>query len=132
MTPFRWSIRVRFVDTDASGRIHYTAMFRYFEAAEFELLRSLGISYQEFADCSFPRVHVDCDYKGPTKVDDLLTVAVTVAARGRSSFSYEFAASGEDGSEVARGKITVVCVSRETRKSHPLPQALLTAFERAS
>ena len=32
--PFRFETRIRFIDTDASGRIHYTAMFRYFESAE--------------------------------------------------------------------------------------------------
>ena len=35
-----WPSRIRFVDTAASGRIHYTAIFRHFETAEFEFMRS--------------------------------------------------------------------------------------------
>ncbi len=39
--PFRFKTRIRFIDTDTSGRIHYTAMFRYFESAEIEFMRTL-------------------------------------------------------------------------------------------
>jgi acyl-CoA thioesterase FadM len=44
--PFTLQTRVGFIDTDASGRIHNTAMFRYFEAAETEFMRRLGIEYK--------------------------------------------------------------------------------------
>ena len=43
--PFSWRTRIRFIDTDASQRIHYTALFRHFEAAEEEFLRSFGQSF---------------------------------------------------------------------------------------
>ena len=36
------SIRVPFHDVDSTGRIHFTAMFRYMEIAEHELRRSIG------------------------------------------------------------------------------------------
>jgi hypothetical protein len=35
--------RVAWVDTDAAGRIHFTAAFRWAEMAETALLRSLGL-----------------------------------------------------------------------------------------
>ena len=125
---FDWKLRVRFVDTDASGRIHYTAMLRFFEAAEFEFLRSLGVSYSGFREVAFPRVHVECDYKSVTTVDDLLSIRVSVAMGGRSSFTYSFAAAKEGGGDVAAGKITVVCILKETGKPHPVPEVLLRAF----
>ena len=56
--PFVFQTRIRFIDTDASGRIHYTAMFRYFESAEIEFLRTLGINYDPKRPINFPRVHV--------------------------------------------------------------------------
>jgi YbgC/YbaW family acyl-CoA thioester hydrolase len=126
---FTWDLRVRFVDTDASGRIHYTAMFRYFEAAEFEFLRRAGVSYNDFPDHGFPRVHVDCDYKGATQNDDMLTIAVTVAHLGNSSFTYAFQATAAgDGREIAEGKITVVCLSKATGKPVTVPEALRGAL----
>ena len=42
MPKFTHRVRVAFPDTDASGRIHFTAMLRYFESAEIEFLRSFG------------------------------------------------------------------------------------------
>ena len=118
--PFNWPVRVRFVDTDASGRIHYTAMLRFFEAAEFEFLRHIGITYDDMPDCGFPRVHVECDYKSIARHEDLLTITVAVEQVGNSSFTYEFHATcGER--EIAQGKITVVCLAAETMKARALP-----------
>lgn len=125
---FTWDLRIRFVDTDASGRIHYTAMFRYFEAAEFEFLRCQGVAYQDFSSHSFPRVHVECDYKGATQYDDLLTIGVTVAHVGNSSFTYAFAAKSVDGRDIASGKITVVCLSKATGKPAAIPDAFRKAL----
>ena len=124
---FKWEVRIRFVDTDASGRIHYTAMLRYFEAAEFEFLRSRGVSYHGFPDFGFPRVHVECDYMGATKCDDLLSIGVEVARVGTSSFTYAFEATGA-GRALAKGKITVVCLARETGRPVALPEAFRHAL----
>lgn len=126
---FTWDVRIRFVDTDASGRIHYTAMFRYFEAAEFEFLRSLGATYEDFPDCGFPRVHVECDYISVTKCDDLLTIEVDLAQLGNSSFAYTFKAL--NGTRlVAEGAITVVCLGKSTGRPVGLPEALRAVLDR--
>lgn len=125
---FEYELRIRFVDTDASGRIHYTAMFRYFEAAEFEFLRSRGVAYQEFGEHSFPRVHVECDYKGATKYDDLLKICVEVARVGTSSFTFAFQATAFDGRHVATGSITVVCLAKATGKPVAIPEAFRQAL----
>ncbi len=118
---FVWQSRVRFVDTDASQRIHYTAMLRHFEAAEFEFLRAMGIAYGEVGrdELAYPRVRVECDYLGPVRFDDLLDIAVTVERVGDTSFTLAFEAAIA-GRPAAKGRIVVVCMSRATQKSHPL------------
>src|ERR1700760_2782755 len=87
---FRFQTRIRFIDTDASGRIHYTAMFRYFESAEIEFLRTLGVSYSMSKGFTFPRVHVECDFKLALTHDDLIDIDLAVAKVGRSSIRFEF------------------------------------------
>ena len=68
-------IRVSFADVDSSQRIHFTAMFRYFEVAEHELMRSIGQPYATMLFASaFPRVHLECDFRGAVQYDDLLDV----------------------------------------------------------
>jgi acyl-CoA thioesterase FadM len=60
--PFRFQTCIRFIDADASGRIHFTAIFRYFESAEVEFLRTLGVTYDACHSYNPPRVHVECDF----------------------------------------------------------------------
>ena len=128
--PFVWPVRVRFVDTDASGRIHFTAMLRHFEAAEIEFLRSLGLDSREAA-VSFPRVHVECTYTAMVRFDDLLEVSVRVERVGNSSYKLAFEARVEDR-PVARGAVTAVCVDIKTGRSRPLPPQLTGALQATS
>ena len=74
---FRWTVRILFIDTDASGRIHYTALLRYFEAAEIELFREAG-AMADRAHVGFPRVHIECDYRSAMLLDDEIVIEVTV------------------------------------------------------
>src|SRR5689334_8591786 len=101
--PFRFQTRIRFIDTDASGRIHYTAMFRYFESAEIEFMRTLGVVYLE-RDFSLPRVHAECDFSLPLQHDDLIDIKVCLANIGRSSVRMEFR-TFRDGELAAKGVI---------------------------
>ncbi len=125
--PFAWRSRIRFVDTDASGRIHYTALFRHFETAEEEFMRSLGFAYDTHdpRQLSYPRVHVEADYLSALKHDDPVYITVGVAKFGTSSYTLEFNLYLEETSEVAAsGLITVVCMSKKSQKAHPLPEEL--------
>ncbi len=122
---FLWPHRVRFSDTDASGRIHYTAMLRFFEAAEVEFLRTLGILYTDIQDgeTSYPRVRIECNYTGAVRDDDVVEIAVAVERVGKSSFTLAFDAR-VGGRQAAEGRITVVCMNVATQASRPLPENL--------
>jgi acyl-CoA thioester hydrolase len=127
--PFHYGTRVRFVDTDASLRIHFTAILRHFEAAEQEFLRSLELVFEDLhtAGVGFPRVHVECDYTGAVRYDDWLEIAVTVDRLGRTSYTLAYAATVE-GKPVAHGRITVVALDLITQKATPLPELLARKF----
>ncbi|MGC9952075.1 MAG: thioesterase family protein [Bryobacteraceae bacterium] len=129
MPKFNHRVRVAFPDTDASGRIHFTAMLRYFEAAEIEFLRALGYRYRDAPDVGFPRVRVECEYRTAVGFDDELDIAVSVKRVGTSSYTLEFAAL-KDGVVVADGSITVVCVGRPGR-AQALPDTLKDALRGA-
>lgn len=129
MSKFQHHVRVAFPDTDASGRIHFTAMLRYFESAEIEFLRSLGFSYRDAPHVGFPRVRVECEYRVAVGFDDELEIAVLVKRVGTSSYTLEFAAL-KDGATVAGGSIVVVCVGVPGR-AQALPAALKEALRRA-
>jgi YbgC/YbaW family acyl-CoA thioester hydrolase len=118
--PFVFETRIRFIDTDASGRIHYSCLFRYFESAEIEFFRALG--FRTFAgDVSFPRVHVECDYRVALLYDDLIGIEVRLAKLGRSSVRLEFVVK-KDGVVAAEGVVVMVCMDRKTQQAVGIPE----------
>ncbi len=119
-------VRVPFFDVDSTERIHYTAMMRYMEIAEHELMRSLGFPYASaFRDMNFPRVHVSCDYRNAVRYDDVLTIEARVEHVGRSSWTIVFTACLiPEGEVVAEGKMTMVAIDRATERARGLPDEL--------
>jgi len=120
--PFIFETRIRFIDTDASGRIHYTCMFRYFESAEIEFMRALGISYRD-SSIGFPRVHVECDYRLALGHDDLIQIEVCLTKLGTSSARLELR-TFKDGELAAKGVVVIACMDRDTQRAIPIPDEL--------
>ena len=113
--PFRTTRFVEFADTDMAGIAHFSAFFRWMEAAEHALLRSVGVSIFDLADhsttgerVSMPRVSASCDYKTPARCEDSLDVEVCVMRLGATSVTYGFRFL-RDGAELAVGEMTSVC-----------------------
>ena len=89
--------RVRWVDTDASGRIHYTAAFRYFEVAEWELFRKAGISLKGHEQAfGFPRVEVKATFHVPLYADDEIDVHIRSERLGHTSITFAMEIFRED------------------------------------
>jgi len=116
---FRWPVRILFIDTDASGRIHYTALLRYFEAAEIELFREAG-AWQDRAEVAFPRVHVECDYRAAIYFDDELIIELSIGTMGRSSIELLYRAM-KNGAVAASGKIVIVAMNPQTGRPTEVP-----------
>ena len=79
---------VRWEDIDAAGIINYQAYLRFFALAEAELLRSAGLGYKYLVESLgiwLPRVHVECDFYVPVKLDELLTVEAYFSRIGKTS-----------------------------------------------
>ena len=131
MTPFHYDIRIRFIDVDMTGRIHYTSLLRYFEAAEIEFLRSLSLKIEDSlqSGVGLPRVHVECDYLGAIHYDDLLRFEVTVGRVGHSAFRLEFNVTKHEKT-VARGNFVIVAMDRATGRPVELPSQLAEPLRR--
>jgi YbgC/YbaW family acyl-CoA thioester hydrolase len=125
-------VRVAFVDVDSSQRIHFTAMFRYFEVAEHELMRALAVPYATaLRDVKFPRVHLDCDFRGAVVFDDLLDIEARVERVGTTSWTDRFTARQVPaGTLVAEGHMTIVALDFATERPTPLPDSLRAALTR--
>jgi YbgC/YbaW family acyl-CoA thioester hydrolase len=98
-------------------------MFRYFESAEIEFLRSLEITYSPDGPLSFPRVHVECDYLVPLVHDDEIEIHVRVGKVGSTSLRFDFQTI-KQGALAAQGSVTIVCINRDTKRPVPWPEEL--------
>lgn len=121
-------MRVNWVDTDASGLIHYTAALRYFEVAEHALMRKL-FGTRPPAERAFllPRVHVEADFKAPLRYPDEFECRARVAAVGEKSVTYTYEIRRHDGVLCIVGKIVAVAVDLGGR-AIPLPGELRAAL----
>jgi acyl-CoA thioester hydrolase len=110
--------RVEFSETDMAGIVHYSNFFRYMETAEHGFFRSLGHSVvmDKFEPpMGWPRVHAECDYRQPLRFEDEVEIHLLVSEKKSKSLSYIFKfrkLNAPTPLEVARGKLTVVCVTK--------------------
>lgn len=100
--------RVSFSDTDASGRVHFTAILRYVEDAEHAFFASRGMAVIG-ANHGWPRVHIDCDYRAPLFFGDEVQIRLVVQVVGKSSVKYTFAVKKSD-QLCAEGSMVIVRV----------------------
>ena len=125
---FSVSEYVRWEDIDAAGIINYQAYLRFFGLAEVELFRSAGLSYKTLFDevgIWLPRVHVECDFMQPVRLDDLLVVEAYFGHIGTSSIHINFVARRKDSPDVvATGKYILVAVNRGEFKPRPVPDSV--------
>lgn len=109
--------RVAWVDTDAGGRIHFTAVFRFAEAAETGLRRALGL-LDDWAD--YPRRRVEAEYHRVLVFEDEIETSIRAERLGTTSIDYAWEI--RRGEEVCvEGRHTVVHVDAEGRPA-PLPE----------
>jgi YbgC/YbaW family acyl-CoA thioester hydrolase len=126
-------VRVPFVDVDSTQRIHYTAWLRFMEVAEHHLMRAIGFSYATaLLDQAYPRVRLECDFRGAIQYDDELDIEARIERVGRSSWTVAFVGyhvgAPADAEPVATGKMAIVCMDPATQRSRPLPDDLRAAL----
>ena len=113
--------RVEFSETDMVGIVHYSNFFRFMETAEHAFFRSIGysiVSNQTNPPVGWPRVHASCDFRQPLRFEDEVEVHMIVTEKKSKSLSYEFRFRKLNANpivEVARGKLTVVCVTCDSQ-----------------
>jgi acyl-CoA thioester hydrolase len=109
-------LRVAWVDTDAGGRIHFTAAFRYAELAETALMRNLGL-VDQLVD--YPRRHVEAEFHRVLRFEDEVAVTIRPERLGATSITWAWQIS-RGGEACVDGRHTVVHVGAEGRPQ-PLP-----------
>ena len=137
MNKFVIEERVRWGDVDAAGIIFYGSYIRFFEIAETELFRAVGLPYGkvfEELQIWLPRVHLECDFHRAPRLDDLLQVDVYVGKIGNTSLRLNFEVRRKDergdlGADLmATAHFVLVATSRDELKPLAVPEELRRAL----
>ena len=120
--------RVRWGDVDAASIIFYGAYIRFFEFAETELFRAVGLPYSvmfEELDIWLPRVHLECDFHHAAQLDDLLEVSVFVGRIGNKSMRLDLEVRRKgDELVIAHAHFVLAAVRRDTFETVTIPDEL--------
>ena len=120
--------RVRWGDVDAARIIFYGAYIRFFEIAETELFRAVGLPYSvmfEELDVWLPRVHLECYFHHAAQLDDLFEVSVYVGRFGNKSMRLDFEVRRKgDDLLIAHAHFVLASVRRDTFQTVPIPDEL--------
>ena len=121
---FKQVFRVRWVDTDAAGVMHYSNYFRRFEACEEEFYRSMGLSFKTIFEkygIGLPRVEAHCTYKSSCHFDDTVEITLEVGEIAEKTITYNFQVLLEDGNKLAADGY-LKCIAVKKWKAVPIPE----------
>ncbi|CAH0284828.1 Acyl-CoA thioesterase YbgC [Massilia sp. Bi118] len=120
---FTWTVRVYYEDTDAGGIVYYANYLKFFERARTEWLRSLGLDQQTLRDeesAIFVVRSAAIDYLAPARLDDEVTLTLSVEKLGRVSVQFvQQAWRGE--TLLSSANVKVCCVDAQTMHPRSLP-----------
>jgi acyl-CoA thioester hydrolase len=123
--------RVRWRDVDIMGVVHYGNYLRFMEAAESEFFRGLGFPYPVLADehgVWIARVHLECDYRAPARLDEEIVCRAELRKVGGSSLTFGFPIARTDGTPLVDGLLVLAALDRTTLRATRLPKSLVEAL----
>ena len=129
---FTRSVPIRFSHCDPAGIVYFPHYFSMFNGLiEDWYTEELGYNYAEIImgnQFGFPFVHIECDFKVPSRMGDVIDLTLLVERIGRTSLGIAIVCHRE-GVERLRARMVTAMMSITTRKPEPLPQPLREAIE---
>lgn len=128
---FSHSIAVRFADTDAQGHVFFANYLTYCDEALTAYLRAIGCPWQDLVATGVDMFYVrsECDYRGRAPFEAELSIGTRIAEFGNTSFVTELDIRlGQQ--QVARARLTSVCVDRAAGTPVRVPETLRAAVAR--
>jgi 4-hydroxybenzoyl-CoA thioesterase len=126
--PYAARLKVRFGDIDHAGIVYYPRFLHYFHVALEELFgERLGVPYHRVIDerrLGLPTVHLEIDFRLPLRFGDEIAVAVAVAAVGRSSITWHYRVTKQDGALAAEATMVTVALDMDSFAKTEVPEWL--------
>ena len=122
-------LRVMWSDTDPAGIVWFGVFFRYFENAEEELFRRLGLDRTSVISrlgIFMPRTSLQSRFRSPAKLGDEIAVGVGIAAMTERRIEYAFDIT-ERGTNrlICEASYRVACVDAATFAPRDFPREIV-------
>jgi 4-hydroxybenzoyl-CoA thioesterase len=129
---FTRSVAIRFSHCDPAGIVYFPHYFDLFNGLiEDWYTYELGYNYAELITGSrygFPFVHIECDFRIPSRMGDIIDMTLLVERIGRSSLGIAIICH-KDGLERLRARMVTAMISLEAGQPVPLPRDLREKIE---
>lgn len=127
MSAFEWPVRVYWEDTDAGGVVYHARYLHFLERARTEWLRGCGYEQGHLSassDMVFAVRNMNIDFLRPARLDDRLSVRITLSECRRASFTVRHALWRGD-ELLLTADAQIACLSASRFKPRAIPEALL-------
>lgn len=127
-------IEVRYYETDQMGIVHHSNYIRYFECGRHQFLIDVGLPIMEIEKMGveMPVVSVECHYKTPAKMGDVLRVVSRVEKEPMARVEVLTDIFNSKGEKVCDGKVVLGFLNKVTGRPVRVPGYFLDAFRKAS
>jgi len=125
-----YKFRVTYPDTDRMGTMHHANYVKYYEAARWELFRSIGVPYSsvEAAGVMCPVIRMNFKFIKTTRYDELLTVKTTLKEIKDVRLWFKYKLYNEQNELINTAETELVFVGQNDWKPCTAPNFLLEAI----
>ncbi len=126
-----YKTKIKLHETDAAGLLFFSHQLKLMHDAYESLLEKMGFGFARLIrelPYFLPIVHAEADYKAPLFVGDVITIGVTVANIGKTSFTFAYQIKKADHTLVGSGQTVHVTINKKTKKKISLPKDLRKAI----
>ena len=131
MQPFRYYLRVRYIECDAQKVVFNSRYSEYVDVSINEFLRAIGVlpAFLE-GTLDFQLVKQTVEWKAPARFDQVLELSIAAIHLGTTSFTIgtTFRIAG-DGKVIVTAETVYVLVDGRTLTKLPLPEPLRAALQ---
>lgn len=132
---FTYATTIKLHETDAAGLLFFSNQFKIIHDAYESLLETWGFGFATLIrkkDYFLPIVHAESDYKAPLFVGDKITINVTIAHVGTTSFTFAYTLLNSEKKIVGTAKTVHVTMDKKSSTKIPLPPDMRAAIKKFS
>lgn len=119
--------RVRYAETDQMGYLYYGNYATYYEVGRAEMIRSLGLTYQQMEDeygVLMPVMSLQMRFVRPARYDELITIRTELRRMPQMDIVFHHELFNPKGKLVNGGSVKLCFVDQKTNKTVAAPSFL--------